>query len=153
VEGSTLTDTELGDEGRRSGGEGVLVVEELANHHHGVGGGWWSALTTTSGAGGGCLISAHTPREEVKPEALERWSCGDHRLGLNSGGGGRRMEIRRRRQRRREVRDVGLAARRRACVRRVRTPEPKHFRIFLEVGTQDLPSKIGTLEDVLASCM
>jgi hypothetical protein len=58
----------------------------------------WSAPTATSGAGGGCPISVHTPREEAKPEGMEKWSSGDHRSGLDSGGGDLRREIRRRRR-------------------------------------------------------
>jgi hypothetical protein len=65
------------DQERRSGREGVLVVEELANYHHGGGGGQWSTLTTTSDASSGCSISAHRQREEAKPEGMERWSSRD----------------------------------------------------------------------------
>jgi hypothetical protein len=41
MEGSTLVGAKLGDEGRRAGGEGVLVVDKLANHHYG---GRWRAV-------------------------------------------------------------------------------------------------------------
>jgi hypothetical protein len=47
---------------------------ELAKHNHDARGRAGSAPTTTSGAGGGCPISMHKPREEVKPEGMERWS-------------------------------------------------------------------------------
>jgi hypothetical protein len=58
-----------------------------------------SAPTTTNGAGGGYPISMHRPREEAKPEGMERWSTRDHRSGLDFGRGGWRREIRRRRRR------------------------------------------------------
>jgi hypothetical protein len=58
-----------------------------------------SAPTTASGAGGGYPISTHRPREEAKPEGMERWSTKDHKSGLDFGRGGRRREIRRRRRR------------------------------------------------------
>jgi hypothetical protein len=49
------------------------------------GGGRGSAPTTTSGTGGGYPISTHRPREEAKPEGMERWSTRDHRSGLDFG--------------------------------------------------------------------
>jgi hypothetical protein len=73
------------------------VVEELADHHHG-GEEAVERPDHDEQRRGGCPISAHTPREEAKPEGMERWSSGDHRSGLGTSGGDRRRDIRRRRR-------------------------------------------------------
>jgi hypothetical protein len=107
----------------------------------------WSAPTTTSGTGGGCPISAHTPREEAKPEGMERCSSRDHRSGLDPGGGDRRRETRRWRRGRADGNGVGAASpflfsRYRSVretrsvgprpgIRTRRTPGWKHFRFTI----------------------
>jgi hypothetical protein len=96
MEGSTLVGAKLGDEGRRAGGEGVHVVEKLANHHYG---GRWRVVERPDHDERCRRRVPYLHTYHKKLEEVERWSSGDHRLGLDSSGGGRRKEIRRRRAR------------------------------------------------------
>jgi hypothetical protein len=91
MEGSALACAGFGDEGGEPA-EWSSRITIMAR-----GGGQGSAPTTTSGAGGGYPISTHRPREEAKPEGMERWSTRDHRSGLDFCRGVRRREIRRQR--------------------------------------------------------
>jgi hypothetical protein len=58
--GGRKASARLGDEGRRAGGEGVLVVKELTNHNHGVGGGGGVARSRRAAP----AVGARSPRTQ-----------------------------------------------------------------------------------------
>jgi hypothetical protein len=60
TQGGRKASARLGDEGRRAGGEGVLVVKELTNHNHGVGGGGGVARSRRAAP----AVGARSPRTQ-----------------------------------------------------------------------------------------